>query len=288
MKKRLPRAGFTLIELLVVIAIIAILIGLLLPAVQKVREAAARTQSKNNLKQLSLALHNCNDTFGKLPAIAAQFPGTSGPQTWSSPAPAYTGSIFYYLLPFIEEDNEYKTPGNWNDSNSAQVKAVKPFIHPGDPTAPANGIETVWGNNGTISYGANAQVFDGRLNTAWGSTNGGSARIPATFQDGTSNTIVFGERYAICAGVGRRWTETTPQNNPWSIGVSWWNVNGQTFDVGKTAQTCNYNNYQAMSLGGINVGLGDGSVRTVNPGISVTTWQNALDPGDGQVLGSDW
>src|SRR5437879_3829437 len=95
--KGAKRPGFTLIELLVVIAIIAVLIGLLVPAVQKVREAAARTQCTNNLRQIGVAAHNCNDTYKSLPPGIGWFPGTSG-----NPETGY-GNPFFHLLPFIEQ-----------------------------------------------------------------------------------------------------------------------------------------------------------------------------------------
>src|SRR5215467_9625025 len=146
------RSGFTLIELLVVIAIISVLVGLLLPAVQKVRAAAARIQCANNIKQLALAAHNFENTFGKLPPIGSWgptfrnngYPPTTNGGSLTSPDGA-TGPWLLHLLPFIEQDNlfnQFSALGNisTNDVSTNYFKAydnlissrVKLYVCPSD------------------------------------------------------------------------------------------------------------------------------------------------------------
>jgi prepilin-type N-terminal cleavage/methylation domain-containing protein len=277
--------GFTLIELLVVIAIIAILIGLLLPAVQKVREAAARISDANNLKQMSLALHSCNDANGKLPSCADYFPGT-GAQHGGVP-PAEHGTLHFMILPYIEGGNIYKNTTDFSWNSGAVVKG---YVSPGDPTVPANNL--TWSNRGATSYAANWFVFQAQA--------GGYANIPRTFADGTSNTIVFAERYCICGkdqqtgSQGQHiWGEDGQGENPGnnSFGPAVYTTAVPQFLPAQplnTAGPCDPSRYQGPYAGGIIVGLGDGSVRLVNSGITANTWSYALQPNDGNVLGPDW
>jgi len=208
------RQGFTLIELLVVIAIIAILIGLLLPAVQKVREAAARAKSQNNLKQIALGMHNYNDAYqGKLPQLVDV--GTNAPTSLG------VQSIFFNILPYIEQDNIYRVfnraaaTSYYNSATGAAMNIIPTYLSPADSTAsngttttvsytptPAPATAVSGGLYATTSYAANGAVFGSN-----------SAGLPRTFVDGTSNTIMVAERYQVCTnGAG------TATYNLWGMG----------------------------------------------------------------------
>jgi prepilin-type N-terminal cleavage/methylation domain-containing protein/prepilin-type processing-associated H-X9-DG protein len=169
-----PRSGFTLIELLVVIAIIAILIGLLLPAVQKVREAAARTTCQNNMKQLGLAIHNYESSYGKLPAAYTKLPADD-PDPNAQAAGRRVGlSLLANLLPYMEQGplyqrldptrSEFDTVnippnGPHAGANAAYSTVVKSYLCPSDPTPPTlDYYNACWGPYGD---GGGAFCFPG-------------------------------------------------------------------------------------------------------------------------------
>jgi prepilin-type N-terminal cleavage/methylation domain-containing protein len=226
------RGGFTLIELLVVIAIIAILIGLLLPAVQKVREAAARSQSQNNLKQMGIALHNCSDVMGAMPPILVnQWASFNGGFAYRGPYLPYDAAtagsdktvFFYALLPYIEQENLYKDINGYpyylmGNRRSDATKLVgstipKTYIAPLD-NSPYREVDWSWPYTthpsgipfkmGLVSYAANARLFGAKPGSvwdiAWSNFGGGVARVN-TISDGSSNTIAIVEKNAV-TGLG--------------------------------------------------------------------------------------
>jgi prepilin-type N-terminal cleavage/methylation domain-containing protein len=205
------RSAFTLIELLVVIAIISVLIGLLLPAVQKVREAATRAESSNNLHQIGLALHHADNQNRNLPPLFGTYPKIpdwyklaerGGGGSW--------GPITFLLLPYIEQDALYKTlrypygAGYWYDWASGDIwgQVLKVYLNPSDPSLPA---DNAYQGIAHAGYAANAQVFgvvrfDGSL-IDFGANRAALnpvSTLERSFPDGASNTILFAEKYARC------------------------------------------------------------------------------------------
>jgi prepilin-type N-terminal cleavage/methylation domain-containing protein len=336
----LRRKGFTLIELLVVIAIIAILIGLLLPAVQKVREAAARSTCQNNLKQLGLAAHNYESSNSVLPW---GFLGANANESTSAAANDLTQQYFGVLvplLPFMEQNQIFTqiaganadnktagiawwtdprptgTPNNWD---VAQYK-VKNFLCPSDDAGTAGTASGViighryWDFNlssrffppsqsdvlGRTNYAGVAGVYGARATSNFGTgttvRNAGTYEgifanrtkvTLVTIQDGTSNTLMFGE------GTGGRRDGT--RNFAWA----WMSIGGvptvrglaergvTTFDgatagPGGSGGFAHYR-FSSMHTGVVLFAVGDGSVRGVKPGASADS-----SPTSQQNPNSDW
>jgi prepilin-type N-terminal cleavage/methylation domain-containing protein/prepilin-type processing-associated H-X9-DG protein len=230
-QRRLRRGGFTLIELLVVIAIIGVLIGLLLPAVQKVRESANRTKCLNNLKQIGLAAIQSADTYKRLPPMF-NYLNPAQPSGWVNPPPygGRYGSIFYHLLAFIEEGNLYDLGPNSGRADFAvnsnfQVTAatngagqarVPVYICPSESTAGSGQLQiTPDGNQwGVGSYAANFLLFGNPAQFAFPANPylvfSGSGRYPESMSDGTSKTVMFAEKFGTCNGpIGKTGALTT-------------------------------------------------------------------------------
>jgi prepilin-type N-terminal cleavage/methylation domain-containing protein len=320
MLRKSSRPAFTLIELLVVIAIIAVLIGLLLPAVQKVREAANRSRCQNNIKQLGVAVQNYASTFSdKLPAI----------NSWQSgSANGFEVSWHFNLLPFVEQDNLYRNSVNYAGANAAQSTSyinagtagpyggavVKSLICPSDTSIPSSGLSAT--NLALTTYVANAQLFgtatnaNGTIGTAGMTTtpvtvNGvaHNAYLPlytiANIPDGTSNTVTVTERYGNATPNGQiqSYFNFNVLNNSFpgafALGSSGPLAGGSSYQlppqVGPTPSTYNaWPRPVTPHSGGTVTGLADGSVRVITTAVANQTWWNAVTPGDGTVLGTDW
>jgi prepilin-type N-terminal cleavage/methylation domain-containing protein len=309
MSNKNQRTAFTLIELLVVIAIIAILIGLLLPAVQKVREAAARVQCSNNFKQLGLAVQNYAGVYGdQLPPV--NFLMTTGTINAQ-------GSAHYALLPFLEQGNVYNLY-NQNASNPGYLGALsvplKNFACPSDSTQ-NNGLAnggSKSGQWGLSCYSYNLVLFGGSYN-AVNTTIGRSATSykVGNIPDGSSNTVGLGEQtgaYPAYYGAGgyggaepyNTWAwPATPLTTggtygPYSPdpaylpGGSLYGSNYPMPQCGINPMQSDPTRFQSSHTGLILVGLMDGSVRPVSSGVSQYSWNLALNPADGLVFDSSW
>jgi len=296
---RLKRA-FTLIELLVVIAIIAILIGLLLPAVQKVREAAARMQCSNNLKQIGVGLHNYHSSFDAFPPMSRLDSSKRG--GIPSQDQAEKGNLWVHLLPYIEQDNVYKlselhnprNPSIDDGSTAAQAlgsHVIKTYLCPSDGT---NLPAATWTNGWVVAnYVANHDAFhnpnDGGWMSAWDAGQSSwQSRLSATYKDGTSNTLGVTEAYAKCGSTGTLWAHETVTPD-WHAMFNDWNARGAAskFQVQPTQAQCNAYMPQSNHTSGIQAMMMDGSVRNVANSVAPNVWAAALTPAGGETLSLD-
>jgi type II secretory pathway pseudopilin PulG len=254
------RQGFTLISVLVIVGILALLMALLLPAVQRVREAAGRSQCQNNLKQIVLGTINCADAYrGSLPPTVGTFPQ----QTKSF------GSLFFHLLPFIEQNALYQKAEGSASRHGTSGVAVKTYLCPSG--APGDNSYKGW--LATSNYAANFLAF--------GKT---SAQFPASFADGTSNTFMFTERYQMCDGDPCAWAYDA---------YYYWTPMFMYYSKAKFQSTpegpsCDSRLAQSLHAGVIFVAMADASVRFVADAVSPETWFHASTPNGGEVLRNDF
>jgi prepilin-type N-terminal cleavage/methylation domain-containing protein len=277
------RPGFTLIELLVVIAIIAILIGLLLPAVQKVREAAARVKCQNNLKQMGLAFHNHHDTYGVFPTGGGSW---TSDRTMNGASPAdYRTQQWgwgYQILPFIEQGNLYSIPNTSGINGDYQVAAGNVPIY----NCPSVRGYTAFPYSQTATWTGQLRAMGDYC--ANGGTDSGTNDGPVVpvgqrrkFMDilkGTSNTLLIGEKY-LDKAIAMKQSDCNDDQG-WTDG---WDNDTMAFANGSTGAseppipngsvgTCGMN-FGGPHVAGIQVVLCDGSVRSVSYSVAAGPWQ---------------
>jgi prepilin-type N-terminal cleavage/methylation domain-containing protein len=305
--RRGSRVGFTLIELLVVIAIIAILVGLLLPAVQKVRMAAQRTKCQNNLKQWGLGIHNYAGSFAQFPPGHSNNPR----HTWVP-----------HLWPFVEQQAAANLYGNvatqqfytpnatiYNTLNGATGVKVPIYYCPADfgiDLEDPNQTYCRRRGNYVVNWGPNGIYIAATNPGPFGDVNGNPSTPQVTtfdsILDGTSNTLMMSECLMAQSPDDDDWrgdiqndqgefcfsTLITPNSSaPDLIDGGWFQVNPQ-MGPAATAGSNQYYGARSRHIGGVQASMCDGSVRFVSNGISLSTWMAAGSMNAGDVLGADW
>ncbi len=311
---RCKSRGFTLIELLVVIAIIAILIGLLLPAVQKVREAAARMSCSNNLKQIGIAVHSYNDAVGRMPYNGDPVSGTGC--CWATSRRQY--SFLARILPYIEQGNLYQRGGLGNNPEavmgSASIVALRATVlktyrcpsdptpetrtnvanHPGGSVVASTSYKGVSGDNwawGSFVFNAGGSYGTNGLDTGNGLFYRSDFRHKLTLgqitsADGLANTLMIGEDIGA-VNIHNAWYYANGANGTCAIPLNNGLVAGQP-GFNSPGNWPYLYSFRSKHPNGANFGLADGSVRYVNQAINLGTYRAAATWTGGEVLGNNW
>ncbi len=232
-----------------------------------------------------MAVHNYNDTNGSIPG------------NWETTSAGVGVSAIYLLLPFLEQQNLF-TQGAPSEGAYENVASFIPkvFVSPLDSSLPGGTFSSGGVTWGVCNYATNHAIF-GIPDVSWNA----SRTLVAGITDGTSNTVLFAEKYGLCGSGGSLWAYRPSDPQGWPtmsfFAPNWTSQNYNNNNQPKTAAppqntptipNCNPYNVQAMTAGGCLVGLCDGSVRSVSPAISSTTWYAVIWPNDGIVLGTDW
>jgi hypothetical protein len=285
----LRRTGLSRVETVLLVLIALILFALLVPRIQKVRDTPAYTQTANDLKQLALACHMANHAHKKLPPAFDKFGKM-----------AFAASLHIHLLPHIEQDELYQRYQKAEGKGDVTRELVPTFASPEDPTQD-DGV-------GIQNHAANLRVFsDKGLNTAYDTNlpplaelEPGSASLPASFVDGTSNTILFATKFGVCGEGGSRYAAAPNSTFAAFFGQNAARIKADPSDPAATYQLvpdkdqCRVTPLMAQSFvatgrnAGILVVLGDGSCRLLSPNISAETWNRSMQPNDKLKLGEDW
>jgi len=301
------RPGFTLIELMVVIAIVLVSAGLLLSAVQKVREASLGAHCTNNLRQLGVACHHVNQTYRRMPSAWNWFPAIN-----AEGGGAGIGPLFFHLLPFIEEQNLYESSRHQKRSpaqnyfdygRNVNVRQVPLFNCPLDPTLPTEGGAPEVTPFAASSYAANFLVF-GQVDRNFTYVDPFAyPQLELSFADGTSNTILFAEKYAVVRGNGTlsaggchwdywgknvyapffalydpKWTD---QNAVGPVRKPAGDTRDSRFQLRPPIGSVNASLCATAHSGGMNVCIADGSVRTLAAGMDKYVWWSLVTPAGG-------
>jgi type II secretory pathway pseudopilin PulG len=248
------RFAFSALQLVVVLAILLLGLAMLLPIIERVREAAASSQSTNNLKQIALAMHSYHDTYKAFPPAVGENAGQNGP-------------AHFHILPFIEQQPLLQGADGASWKNGTYGNVIELYLDPRDTSSPDHLFKN-W--LATTSYPVN-----------WMVTKEGKMRI-ANITDGTSNTLMFAQRYQMCNGQPTAWGY--PSIHTWAPIFAYYSEG--KFQSAPSQAQCDPRLAQAIGRD-ILVAMCDGSARSISESILPLTWYYLCDPNDGNPLPAD-